>query len=665
MSGADDDKAPNGGPMYDVTAHMRTEGAVVPSMAAYREQHAASVADPAAFWGARARADLTWVRDFDTVTTGTLEDGDVTWFGGGVLNVSANCVDRHQATRAEQVAILWEGDEPTDVRRITYRELYLEVNRLANALRALGVRRGDNVCIYMPMVPEAAYAMLACARIGAPHSVVFAGFSADALRDRIVDARCGIVLCADEGVRGRRTIPLKRTVDKAVAGIDFVRHVMVLQRTGNPDVPMAAPRDVLMRELMDAQRPYCPPEPMDSEDNLFLLYTSGSTGKPKGIVHTQAGYLLFAAYTHRTTFDYRDGDVYACMADVGWITGHTYIVYGPLANGATTMMFEGVPGVPDAGRYWDMVERHGITSFYTAPTALRYLMKYGDEFPKKYDLSSLRVLGTVGEPINPEAWRWYYEVIGAAKCAVVDTFWQTESGGHLLTPAPCATPLKAGSATLPFAGVEPVILDERSGEVREGNDVRGVLAIAQPWPGMCRTIYGDHQRYLNTYFRAYPGYYFTGDGAWRDQDGYYWITGRVDDVLNVSGHRIGTAEIESALVAHASCAEAAVVGIPHDVKGQAIFAYCTLAEGCEDPTAAAAALRQEVRSVIGPFATPDHVVVTPGLPKTRSGKIMRRLLRKIASRESSPEQLGDTSTLADESVVQVLIDIVEAQFSKA
>eukprot|EP00163_Fabomonas_tropica_P027354 TRINITY_DN5231_c0_g2_i1.p1 TRINITY_DN5231_c0_g2~~TRINITY_DN5231_c0_g2_i1.p1 ORF type:complete len:755 (-),score=184.50 TRINITY_DN5231_c0_g2_i1:68-2026(-) len=647
---------------YDVRDKV-SANAHVKSWEDYETRHKASITDPSKFWDEVAQEYVSFFQPYSEVRSGKFIDGDIAWYKGGKLNVAYNCVDRHQEKRADQVAILWEGDNPEEVKHITYRELYLEVNRFANLLKAEGIGKGDTVCIYMPMVPEAAYAMLACARIGAPHSVVFAGFSAEALRDRILDCKCKLVITADEGLRGTKVIPLKVTTDKAVAQCPCVERVLVYQRTGNEKVPHG-PKDKYLREALDAQRPYCPPEVMDSEDILFYLYTSGSTGKPKGLAHSQAGYLVYTAFTHKNTFDYQEGDVYACVADIGWITGHSYIVYGPLANGATTVMFESVPTYPNPGRYWDMVARHKINSFYTAPTAIRALMKSGDEPVQKYDRSSLRVLGTVGEPINPEAWKWYFNVVGEGRCPIVDTFWQTESGGHLVTPLPKATPLKPGSATYPFFGIELAVLDQHTGEVKEGNNVEGVLAIAQPWPSIARTIFGDHQRYLTTYFRPYPGYYFTGDGCKRDEDGMIWITGRVDDVLNVSGHRIGTAEVESALVCHEGCAEAAVVGIPHDVKGQAIFAYCSLKDGYHDTEDVVAQLRLEVRKQIGPFATPDHVVITPGLPKTRSGKLMRRLLRKIASRESSPEQLGDVSTLADPSIVQTLIDIVEAKVHK-
>ncbi len=638
-------------PLYPVIDRVRA-GSHIPSRAAYEALYERSVRDPDGFWREQAYAFLTWRRPFDRVLQADLPQGQIAWFGGGRLNVCENCVDRHLEKRADQVAILWEGDEPGDVRRITYRELHAEVCRLANALIAKGVKKGDRVAIYLPMVPEATYAMLACARIGATHSVIFGGFSADSLRDRILDADCRVLITADEGLRGKKTVPLKRTADEALEACDNVHTVFVLKRTGGA-VAMREGRDHWLRAVMDVERPYCPIADVDSEDPLFLLYTSGSTGKPKGVMHTSAGYLLFAAMTHKYVFDHREGDIYACMADVGWVTGHSYIVYGPLANGATTFMFEGIPTYPDAGRYWDMVARHKITSFYTAPTAIRAIAKEGDAPAKKYDRSSLRVLGSVGEPINPEAWRWYYEVVGEGRCAIVDTFWQTETGGHMITPIPGAIDLKPGSATLPFFGVVPAVLDEKGNEL-SGNGVSGVLCFKRAWPGIARTIYGDHDRFVKTYFAPFPGYYFTGDGCRRDEDGYYWITGRVDDVINVSGHRLGTAEVESALVANAACAEAAVVGYPHEIKGTGIFAYVSLKSGYSESPEVIADLKAEVRRIIGPIATPDKILITPGLPKTRSGKIMRRILRKIAANET--DNLGDISTLADPAVVQALID---------
>jgi acetyl-CoA synthetase len=576
----------------------------------------------------------------------------------GRLNASINCVDRWAKSKPDATAIIWEGDTPDQIRRITYRELMQEVCRTANILKTLGVKKGEPVAIYMPMVPEAAYAMLACARLGAPHSVVFAGFSAVSLADRCLDSNCKVIITANEGIRGGKVIPLKKTVDAACDLAPCVKKVLVYQRTPT-EVNMVSGRDVWWHEAALNERPFCPAVPMDSEDFLFLLYTSGSTGKPKGMAHSTAGYLVWAMLTVKYVFDLRPDDIFACVADVGWITGHSYIVYGPLANGATTFMFESLPTYPNPSRYWDMVQRHRITQLYTAPTAIRALMQFGDQPLEGYDRSSLRVLGSVGEPINPEAWRWYYHMVGGSKAAVVDTYWQTETGGHMLTPLPGATPMKPGSATFPFFGVEPVLLDPQSGAVLEGNDVRGMLCIRTPWPGIARTVFNDHQRYLSTYMNPYPGFYFTGDGAHRDQDGYLWITGRVDDVLNVSGHRLGTAEIESALVEHHDCSEAAVVGFPHDIKGEGIFAYIILRQGAENNAQLMTELQGKVREYIGPIAKPDIMIVAPGLPKTRSGKIMRRILRKLAAAEY--DQLGDISTLADPSVVEALVTLVKAQ----
>jgi acetyl-CoA synthetase len=625
----------------------------VDSLQAYRQLYARSIESPDEFWGDAARRRLTWQHDFRQVSDSDFLNGEIAWFLGGRLNACENCVDRHVAEgHGDDVAILWEGDEPGDHRSITYRELKWEVCRLANVLRHHGLRKGDRVALYMPMIPEAAIAMLACARLGIVHSVVFAGFSAESLRDRILDSSCRAVITADEGIRGRKTIPLKRTVDEAVMACPTVQRVFVVKRTGNK-VPFYPARDVWLQEACQQERPYCPVEHVDSEDPLFVLYTSGSTGQPKGILHTTAGYLLMASMTHELVFDWHPGDIYACVADVGWVTGHSYVVYGPLANGATTVMFESIPTYPDAGRYWDMVERLKITQFYTAPTAIRAIAREGDAFVKRYDRSSLRVLGTVGEPINPEAWRWYHDVVGEGRCAVVDTWWQTETGAICITPLPGAIPTKPGSATLPFFGVEPVVLDEQGREL-EGNGVSGLLALKRAWPSMARTVNGDHQRFLETYLKPYRGYYFTGDGCRRDEDGYYWITGRVDDVINVAGHRLGTAEIESALVTHPGCSEAAVVGYPHPIKGTGIFAYVTLKEGYDESAELLGELRNEARHHIGPIATPDAIVVAAGLPKTRSGKIMRRILRKIAAGES--EDLGDTTTLADPSVIQVLVE---------
>jgi acetyl-CoA synthetase len=628
-----------------------TTGAHITSLDQYREMYEESIRHPEAFWAKAAREQLDWKHDFHQVKDVDMPTGLIAWFLGGSLNACHNCVDRHVGTRGDEVAILWEGNEPGDVREITYRELQREVCRMANVLRHRGIRKGDRVAIYMPMIPEAAYAMLACARLGAVHSVVFAGFSAEALRDRIQDARCKAVITADEGRRGKKTVPLKRTVDEAVMACPTVKNVFVVRHTGNK-VPFYD-HDVDLLASMQGEKPYCPIEYVDAEHTLFLLYTSGSTGKPKGLAHTTGGYLLYTSLTHKYVFDYRDGDIYACVADIGWITGHSYVVYGPLANGATTVMFESIPTYPDAGRYWDMVERLKITQFYTAPTAIRAIAREGNEFVTKYDRSSLRVLGSVGEPINPDVWKWYYEVVGEERCSIVDTWWQTETGGIMITPLPGATPTKPGSATLPFFGIEPVVLDPEGNEI-DGNDVSGLLAIRDAWPSMARTIQGDHQRFLETYLKPYKDVYFTGDGCRRDEDGYYWITGRVDDVINVSGHRMGTAEVESALVTHPSCAEAAVVGFPHEIKGQGIFAYVILKDGFEPSQELIGELRNEVRHHIGPIATPDYILVTPGLPKTRSGKIMRRILRKIASQET--DQLGDVSTLADPSVVETLIE---------
>ncbi len=627
-------------------------GASIPDHATYQRLYDESLKSPDAFWGRMAREHLTWIHEFREVSDNDWKQGLVAWFLGGTLNVCENCVDRHVQKRGDQVAILWEGDEPAQNRRITYRELQREVCRMANVLRHHGLRKGDRVAIYMPMIPESAYAMLACARLGLVHSVIFAGFSAESVRDRIMDAKCKAVITADEGLRAKKVIPLKRTVDEAVMACPTVQHVFVVKRTGGK-IPFYAPRDVWLDELMAQERPYCPIEHMDSEDTLFLLYTSGSTGKPKGIAHTTGGYLLGAAMTTKYVFDLREGDIFACMADIGWVTGHSYVVYGPLCNGATTVMFESIPTYPDAGRYWDVVQRLKITQFYTAPTAIRAIMREGDQWPAKYDRSSLRVLGSVGEPINPEAWKWYYEKIGDSRCQIVDTFWQTETGSIMITPLPAAIPTKPGSATLPFFGVEPVILDEKGAEL-SGNGVSGVLCFRRAWPSMARTIQNDHQRFAETYLKPFPGYYFTGDGCRRDEDGYYWITGRVDDVINVSGHRMGTAEVESALVSHPGCAEAAVCGYPHEIKGQGIFAFVLLKEGYTETAEIIGELRNEVRHHIGPIATPDVILIAPGLPKTRSGKIMRRILRKIAADET--DNLGDISTLADPGVVQLLIE---------
>jgi len=618
--------------------------------AQYRAMYDASIADPESFWAEQARSFLTWSTPFSSVVESNLSEGQAKWFADGSLNVTVNCIDRHLPDRADQAAIIWEGDEPTDSLTITYSELSTRVNVMANILKSRGVKKGDRVCIYMPMIPEAAYAMLACARIGAIHSVVFGGFSPGALRDRILDANCESVITADEGVRGGKTIPLKHNVDLAVEECPNVHTVLVVPRTGS-DITMVPERDVDYAAAAINASDDCPPEAMSAEDPLFILYTSGSTGKPKGVLHTTAGYLLGAAMTHRYVFDYKDGDIYWCTADVGWVTGHSYIVYGPLANGAVTLMFEGVPTYPDAGRFWQIIDKHAVNIFYTAPTALRSLMSLGDDFVTKSSRSSLRLLGSVGEPINPEAWEWYFHTVGDSRCPIVDTWWQTETGAIMITPLPGAIALKPGSATLPFFGVEPVLLDAEGQEL-EG-EASGNLAIRSSWPSQIRTVYGDHKRCVDTYFSTYPGYYFTGDGARRDADGYYWITGRVDDVLNVSGHRMGTAEVESALVLHPAVAEAAVVGYPHDVKGQGIYCFVTLMQGTEGTDELRQALEQMIRTEIGAIAKPDILQWAPALPKTRSGKIMRRILRKIA--ENELDQLGDTSTLADPSVVDDLI----------
>ena len=617
----------------------------------YRLIYERSISDPSAFWAEQARENLDWFADFGRVVDADFRKGQVDWFSNGKLNACQNCIDRHLEERAAQTAIIWEGDDPNQVQHISYQELYTEVCKLANGLRQRGVQRGDRVCIYMPMIPQAAYAMLACARIGAIHSVVFGGFSAQSLQDRILDSDCRTVITADEGVRGGSYVPLKLNTDRALEGCPNVHTVITVQRTGR-EVSWVDTRDVWYHELVDPQPEDCEPEVMNSEDPLFILYTSGSTGKPKGVQHGTAGYLLHTMLTHRYVFDYHHSDVYWCTADVGWVTGHSYIVYGPLANGATTLMFEGVPTFPDASRFWQIVDKHQVSIFYTAPTAIRQLMAQGDEFVKSTDRSSLKVLGTVGEPINPEAWQWYHNVVGNKRCPIVDTWWQTETGGIMITPLPGATELKPGSATRPFFGVEPGLMDN-DGNLVEETEASGNLVILKPWPGQIRTVYGDHQRVIDTYYSTYPGAYFTGDGARRDKDGYYWITGRVDDVINVSGHRMGTAEVESALVLHEKIAEAAVVGYPHDIKGEGIYAYVTPMAGTETSEELREQLVQLVRSEIGPIARPDVIQWAPGLPKTRSGKIMRRILRKIAADEVT--NLGDTSTLADPSVVDDLI----------
>ncbi len=620
--------------------------------AKYQEMYQASVDDNEAFWGEQGKR-LDWIKPYTQVKNVNymIPDVSIKWYEDGTLNVAANCIDRHLETRGDQVAIIWEGDDPADDKKITYKELHGHVCRLANAMKDRGVKKGDRVCIYMPMIPEAAYAMLACARIGAIHSIVFGGFSPDSLGARVDDSKCCAVITADEGLRGGRSVPLKANTDEALKSCDSVHTVFVVNRTGG-DINMQDGRDVWYHDAVDAASDDCPPEEMNAEDPLFILYTSGSTGTPKGVMHTTGGYLVYASMTHEYIFDYQDGEVYWCTADVGWVTGHSYIVYGPLANGATTLMFEGVPNYPSISRFWDVCDKHNVSIFYTAPTAIRALMREGDEPVKSTSRKSLRLLGSVGEPINPEAWEWYYNVVGEGRCPIVDTWWQTETGGILISPLPGATDLKPGSATLPFFGVQPEIVDT------EGNPLDGAtegnLCIVDSWPGQMRTVYGDHQRFMDTYFATYKGKYFTGDGCRRDEDGYYWITGRVDDVINVSGHRMGTAEVESALVAHDKVAEAAVVGAPHDLKGQGIYAYVTLNAGEEPTDELKKELVQWVRKEIGPIASPDWLQWAPGLPKTRSGKIMRRILRKIAEDEFG--NLGDTSTLADPAVVDDLIE---------
>jgi len=620
----------------------------------YLRDYQASIDDPDAFWG-QAAERLQWFRKPTQVkdVSYTLDDFHIRWFADGELNASVNCLDRQLAERGDKIALLFEPDGPDSPSYgVTYRELYERTCRLANALRALGVQKGDRVTIYLPMIPDAAVAMLACARIGAIHSVVFGGFAPNSIADRVADCGSKLIITADEGLRGGRKVPLKANVDAALKlpGTNSVETVLVVRHTGGA-VDMQMPRDRWFDAVVDAQPAECEPERMNAEDPLFILYTSGSTGKPKGVLHTTGGYLLYAAYTHEAVFDLREDDIYWCTADVGWVTGHSYIVYGPLANGATSVMFEGVPNYPSVSRFWEVIDKHQVTIFYTAPTAIRALMREGEAPVKKTSRASLRLLGSVGEPINPEAWRWYYDVVGDARCPIVDTWWQTETGGILITPLAGAIDLKPGSATLPFFGVRPALVDA-NGEQLEGA-TEGNLVLLDSWPGQMRTVYGDHQRFIDTYFRTYPGTYFTGDGCRRDADGYYWITGRVDDVINVSGHRIGTAEVESALVAHPKVAEAAVVGFPHDIKGQGIYAYVTLKAGEAQSDELLKELVAWVRKEIGPIATPDHLQWAPGLPKTRSGKIMRRILRKIA--ENAPEQLGDTSTLADPSVVESLV----------
>jgi acetyl-CoA synthetase len=638
-----------------------SEHALIKDMSQYQKLYERSINDPEGFWNDEAEK-FVWFKKWDVVRdyNYNVNDGKVfiEWFKGGKTNITVNCLDRYVESRGDQTALLWEGNDPDESKSLTYKELLAEVCKFANVLKKHGVKKGDRVSIYMPMVLELSIAMLACARIGAVHSIVFGGFSPTALADRIVDSTCTFMVTTDGGYRGNKQVPLKANADKAMelaheAGVE-VKTCIVSERVGK-DMPvdMKADRDLWWHDEMASADSHCEPAQMDSEDPLFILYTSGSTGKPKGVLHTLGGYMLYAALTHKYIFDYQEGDIWWCTADIGWVTGHSYIVYGPLANGATSIMFEGIPNYPDAGRFWAVVEKHKVTQFYTAPTAIRALMAHGEEFPQKHDLSTLRVLGSVGEPINPEAWRWYHKWIGNEKCPIVDTWWQTETGGILITPLPGCTPTKPGSATFPFFGVKPIVIEAETGKVLEGNGVSGVLAISEPWPGQMRTVYGDHDRFEETYFKLYPGYYFTGDGCSRDEDGYYWITGRVDDVINVSGHRMGTAEVESALVLNDTVAEAAVVGFPHDIKGQGIYAYVTLMDGVDYTDELKKELVGFVRKEIGPIAAPDVIHWAPALPKTRSGKIMRRILRKIASNEG--DQLGDTSTLADPSVVDSLL----------
>jgi len=638
--------------IYEVPADIAAQAHIDEER--YRSMYQRSVDDPEGFWAEYADEFVTWFKKWDRVMDYSYEVDNlyVRWFEGGKLNVAYNCLDRHLDSRGDQTAIIWEGDNPEEDKHITYRELHAEVCKLANAMKARGVQKGDRVCIYLPMIPEAAVAMLACTRIGAVHSIVFGGFSPDSLRDRIQDSECRLIVTADESVRGGRNLPLKKNADQALAECPSIDTCIVVKRTGS-DVAWSDGRDIWYHEALAAADEHCEPEPMDAEDPLFILYTSGSTGKPKGVLHTTGGYLVFAAMTHKYTFDYQDGEVYWCTADVGWVTGHTYIVYGPLANGAITLMFEGIPTYPDVSRFWQVVDKHNVATFYTAPTAIRSLMRAGEEPVKQTSRKSLRILGSVGEPINPEAWEWYHNVVGDGRCPIVDTWWQTETGGHLITALPGATALKPGSATRPFFGVVPALVDPAEGTLLEGA-AEGALVITRPWPAQMRTVYGDHQRFIDTYFKQYPGHYFSGDGARRDEDGYYWITGRIDDVLNVSGHRLGTAEIESALVLHDAIAEAAVVGYPHDIKGQGIYAYVTVMAGVDPSDDLKKELVKLVRTEIGPIAGIDIIQWAPGLPKTRSGKIMRRILRKIAANEVG--SLGDTSTLADPTVVDDLIE---------
>ena len=632
--------------MYPVTQPNKTP---ICDEKKYESMYDDSINNSDEFWTTQAKEFLNWDKDWNEVSNVDYTQGKIEWFKGGELNVAYNCIDRHLPKRAKQTAIIWEGDDPSVSQKVTYQQLHDEVAKLSNGLKNLGVKKGDRVCIYMPMILESAYAMLACARIGAIHSVVFGGFSPEALKDRILDSECKVVITADEGLRGGRSTALKANVDLAIEGCDCVTKVVVVQNTKG-EVKWGD-RDIWYHDLVADVPSECPCESFDAETPLFILYTSGSTGKPKGVVHTSGGYLLYAAMTHKYTFDYQEGDIYWCTADVGWVTGHSYIVYGPLANGATTLMFEGIPTYPDASRFWQVIDKHQVNTFYTAPTAIRSLMGAGNEFVEKTDRSSLRILGTVGEPINPEAWEWYYRTVGQSRCPVVDTWWQTETGGHMILPLPYATALKPGSASKPFFGIEPQVVNEK-GDILEG-EAEGILVLARSWPGQMRTLYNNHERFMEAYFSTFPGKYFAGDGVKRDSDGYYWITGRVDDVLNISGHRLGTAEIESALVLHKSVSEAAVVGYPHDIKGQGVYAYVSMMSNIEPTDELKTELVKLVRHEIGPIASVDKIQFAPGLPKTRSGKIMRRILRKIA--ENDYDNLGDTSTLAEPEVVEDLI----------
>ncbi len=649
--------------VYEPSAAFR-DRAHVKSMEDYQGEYDRSIADPEAFWADKA-TEFHWFKKWDNVCSYNydMDQGPISikWFEGGTTNIVYNCLDRHLETKAEQTALIWEGNEPGEDATFTYREVHTEVCKFGNVLKSRGVKKGDRVSIYMPMIPELAFAMMACARIGAVHSIVFGGFSSEALADRIIDSTCKTLITCNGTHRGEKPVPMKPIADQAMASADTqmdanVETCIVVERVkDNPEFAfdMKEGRDFWWHDLVADADADCPCEQMDAEDPLFILYTSGSTGKPKGVQHTVGGYLVYTAITHKYVFDYQDGDIYFCAADIGWVTGHSYIVYGPMSNGATTIMLEAIPTYPNPDRYWQTIEKWNVTQFYTAPTAIRAIAAAGEQWPQKYEMPSLRLLGTVGEPINPEAWRWYNNNVGKGRCPIVDTWWQTETGGILISPLPGATPTKPGSATFPFYGIEPIILDPEKGTVIEGNDASGVLAIRAPWPGQMRSIYGDHERFETTYFQQYKGYYFTGDGCRRDEDGYYWITGRVDDVINISGHRMGTAEVESALVLHAKVAEAAVVGFPHEIKGQGIYAYVTLNTGEEYTDELKAELKKQVRTVIGPIATPDVIHWAPGLPKTRSGKIMRRILRKIATDET--DTIGDTSTLADPAVVDQLI----------